>query len=222
MSSFDVGDSVSVKEDTEHPGDISVDIAGWQGRIQEKSETEDGKTLLTIAWDSRTLEQMPHDYIADSERDGLSWHNLRLHADDVRFAQPRDTEKQVKRKKKELWEQYRWYGFGEQGERILEVLDEVELSDRRACLERWKGYLDEYLDYPVGARICDDVRISSEVRGDEVSILGITFLDDAMGLIVDVQSPNNYSEIPLINLCVDQSSNLDRLLDDYKTWQTHR
>jgi hypothetical protein len=222
MSSFDVGDTVSVKDDTDHPGDASVDISGWQGRILEISETENGKSLLTIAWDSRTLEQMPHDYIVNSERDGLDWHSIRLYASDVRSDQARDTEKQVQRKKEEILEQYRWYGFGEQGERILKVLGEVELSDRRACLERWEEYLDDRLDYPVESRICDDVRISSEVRGDEVSILGITFLDDAMRLIVNVRSPNNYSEIPVINLCVDESSKAHQPVEDYKVWQIHR
>lgn len=59
MSELQVDDAVRVKPDTTFPGDIAINISDWQGRIQNLTEEGNGKTLITIALDSQTLEQLP-------------------------------------------------------------------------------------------------------------------------------------------------------------------
>jgi hypothetical protein len=192
MSELQEGDVVKVKPETTFPGDITIDISDWQGRIQNLTEKDNGKTLITIALDSQTLEQLPEEFIASSERRGLSWDKIRLFADAVQCVQPRDTEKEVQETKQRIWKQYHWYGLGDQGERILKILNKVDLDDRRACLEQWERYLDDCLNYPVASWICDDIKLTPNKHGDDVSILEISFQGDLSGIIANVRSSDVY------------------------------
>ena len=57
------GKSVKVRKGILCPDDPEFDLSGWQGRIIEVSEDEDGEMTIGIAWDSLTLKEMPERYI---------------------------------------------------------------------------------------------------------------------------------------------------------------
>jgi len=59
MSSLEKGDGVRGKESVQGPDHEEIDIGGWRGRVEQLSETEKGEPLLTIRWDSVTLNQLP-------------------------------------------------------------------------------------------------------------------------------------------------------------------
>jgi hypothetical protein len=71
--------------------DYGYDLSGWQGRVIENHRVdEQKKPLVTIAWDSLTLKQMPDEMIQRCEEDGLDWSSMGLHASEVAPASPRD------------------------------------------------------------------------------------------------------------------------------------
>jgi hypothetical protein len=53
-----IGDSVKVKEGTMCPDLGDLCIGGWQGRISEIGEDDDGNDLICIRWDSITLKNI--------------------------------------------------------------------------------------------------------------------------------------------------------------------
>src|SRR5262249_269370 len=94
-SHFDLqpGNSVIVKPGTQDP-DTGGDISGWQGRVTEIVDGEDGP-LVCVAWDSLTLKRLPHALIARSENEGWDWQSMYLFLTDVEPAPARDAEADV-------------------------------------------------------------------------------------------------------------------------------
>jgi hypothetical protein len=69
---FVKGQSVVVKPQVRDP-DFNVDIGGWQGRIVGVR-----KNVVTIAWDSVTLESIPDSILTRCEQEGLDWTEMAL------------------------------------------------------------------------------------------------------------------------------------------------
>ena len=57
-SSLKIGNSVRVKEGMPCPNLEDLCIGGWQGRVSEIGEDDDGKDLICIRWDSITLKNI--------------------------------------------------------------------------------------------------------------------------------------------------------------------
>ena len=69
-----IEDSIIVKEGIKEPDSEEFEIGGWQGRVIEiNTDTDKDNILITIEWDSLTLEQLPSKFIQQSEIDGLDW-----------------------------------------------------------------------------------------------------------------------------------------------------
>lgn len=67
--------------------DIDIDIAGWQGEIVEVSADEDGQ-LVTIAWDTTTLQNMENWIIDYCEQEGIDSDEMTLRASEVSLMTP--------------------------------------------------------------------------------------------------------------------------------------
>lgn len=87
---FKVGDSVVVKQGVQDP-DFGDDMSGWQGTITEIDARPPDSPLVTILWDSITLQNMSRTTIARAEKERLDWSTMGLYASEVELASPRDT-----------------------------------------------------------------------------------------------------------------------------------
>lgn len=63
-------------------------ILGWQGRVIETTEDENGLVIVEID----TLRTMPEAYLEQSEQEGLGWSEYYLGAGEIQPAQPRDSQ----------------------------------------------------------------------------------------------------------------------------------
>lgn len=99
---YEIGASVRVVDGVCDPDYPEVDIGGWQGRVFDLSEDDDGESLLGIQWDSVTLQHMPRRIITRAERDGIEFSVMYLHAKDVQRASPRDTSRDAVRLAEEI------------------------------------------------------------------------------------------------------------------------
>lgn len=97
-----VGDNVRVKQGVIDPDTEIYDMSHWQGRITNIEE-EDKNTLITIAWDSITLEELPKDYIRFSIEEGYSFEEMRLYPEDVEKTKSRDSLTDVERVAEEIY-----------------------------------------------------------------------------------------------------------------------
>lgn len=103
-TAFSAGDCVRLKADRICPDDDSLTIGGWQGRVLGRDG--DG---VDVAWDRWTLESMPLRFLYSSEREGLSWREMRLDADDLEPARTRDSEPEVAIARRQIEQRIAWW-----------------------------------------------------------------------------------------------------------------
>ncbi len=215
------GDSVAVK-----PGvrdfDFDVAIGGWQGRI-EKIEPGKEEEMLLVHWDSVTLRQMPDAMIEECIERGLSWTTYYIETGNVEPARPRDREEDVDQVARELEKKHAWAWIGPEGRAIREVLTGIDPDDVVAAFDAWHRHLEEHLDFPFEAEV-DELQERGPLRGgDQVTVVGISGLDYAYGVIVHLRHSRQWYDFPLCDLAVlDTSSPNHDLVQEYRVWFANR
>jgi len=85
---FKMNDLVRVKPGVKDPDTERYDLGGWQGSITSIEEIPGEEPIITIEWDSKTIEMMPAAFIEESLRDGYSFDEMNLSADELEPAEP--------------------------------------------------------------------------------------------------------------------------------------
>lgn len=216
---FEVGDFVRVKEGVSDP-DSDQDISGWQGRVVEIGEDNEGQPLLLIAWDSHTLHNMPDLYLEESEIKGLDWRRFLLGAGEVEPAQRRDTNEDVDRVVEEIESQIYWISLGEEGRRIQQILSGVrgEMEELRA----WERYLKENLTFPFEAEVSEYQEKTPLRQGDRVRVWEISTVDDLYGVIIAGRWEGESIDFPLCDLDVVGNDLNGQIVSDYGVWFANR
>jgi hypothetical protein len=112
---------------------------------------------------------------------------------------------------------------GEEGQRIQQVLADVDADDEMATLEAWEDYLEENLTFPFAAEIDEWQEIGPLQAGDRVKVTGIGLVDDLYGIIVDVRHERRKYAFPLCDLAVvDEDSPNHQIVADYRVWFANR
>ena len=209
---FQVGDSVKVKKAVLCPDDNSVFIDGWQGRIFELD-----KNLIGIRWDSITLDQMPPEYIKQSEIEGLDWAEMYLSFDDVLTAKARDAREAADDLREEMKRTYYWLRDKE-GERIFNVIANADDE-----LEAWNHYLSKVITFPFKAMVSEPQDSGPLDDDAEVNVLRIVDTDDLYGLLVKVTSGRQRLVFPLCDLTVEDKKSSNHIpVQDYCVWFANR
>ena len=219
-----IGDSVIVNQGVKEPDLEEFELSGWQGRVVDidtKSDIEN--ILITIEWDSLTLNQIPSDYIVQSEVDGLAWNMMTLYESEMQKTIPRDTKENAKKAEDELSDKYYWPSEGEEGLRISKILKGVNPQDEMKCLRKWIDHLDKELTFPIQAIVSE-----SEVKGlikdgDKVLIKSLHDIVDLYGIIASIIFNGKKYMFPLCDLKVINKTKADsQLIDDYRLWFANR
>lgn len=218
-TAFQAGDSVVVKSGTIDP-DFDVDIGGWQGRATEEASAED---MISIAWDSITLQSMPVALIERCENQGLEWSECLLEASEVELTAPRDTEEDVAQAVEAVSRRSAWTWLGEEGKRINRILGGTDPDDVMALLRVWEKHLVEHLSFPFEAEIVEHQRGGPLRVGDRVRVRGVSAVDDLYGVVVAVRYQRRRYDLLLCDLEVtDESSPNHELVRDYVVWFANR
>ena len=222
-SSLKIGNSVRVKEGMPCPDLEDLCIGGWQGRVSEIGEDDDGNGLICIRWDSITLKNMPRYFIDQSEEEGFEYAKMYLGPEDVELAECRDTEDDVERLLAESSKRHSWSWLGEEGKRIQRVLADVNEADVMRALEAWQNYMGKTLSFPFDAVVSGYQRKGPLQLGDRVSVKKISIVDDLYGVIVELRRGRKKYHHPLSDLEVinDDSANYQPL-KDYCVWFANR
>ncbi|MBN2093376.1 hypothetical protein JW964_27375 [candidate division KSB1 bacterium] len=217
---FKIGDSVKVKPNIKDP-DFDIIIENWQGRITEIDEKED---LITIEWDSITVENMPDSVIEKSEEDGYEWEKMTLNSSDLEITQPRDKQKDVNKKIKQLKKRYAYSWLGETGKRISIILKNTDPDDEGQVLDAWCEHLEKTLKFPFDARVAECFLENCPIRyNDRLNVENIFGVDDLYGVIVKVRKSKNIYHYPLCDLeVIDKKTSNYELVDDYAVWFANR
>jgi len=223
QGNFSLGDSVVVNPGVIDP-DTGFDMGGWQGRVTENHRAdEQGNPLVSIAWDSITLKQMPVEVIELCEEDGLDWSMMELSASEVMPASPRDKIHQVEQVKAEIKDAHEMDYLGEQGRDIQKVLNSASRKDEMGRFDAWGKYLSEKLTFPFEAKVSEWQERGPIETGEHVRVLGIGMIDDFYGIIVSIKTKHGRYDFPLCDLeaLPDTSPNYQPL-NDYVVWFANR
>jgi hypothetical protein len=214
-----VGDSVIVKPNILDP-DFGVDIGGWQGRLSQRPDPEEGM-LLHISWDSLTLKNMPVWMIERCQEQQLNWSQMCLDLQDVEPTQPRDTEQDVKDAVATIKSRPKtpWGSLGEKGVRIGQVVAQVESDDLMSALVVWEKHLNTTLTFPFRAKIFETWSANPLRMNQKVSVQHILRMNPMEGIIVGLSYWWRSYDHPLCDLIVadTRSPNYDPV-EDYMAW----
>jgi hypothetical protein len=206
QETFQIGQTVRIKDGTKDFDDDSVDIGGWQGSILELDPDEQ---MMLIAFDSVTLHQMMQSgYIEQCEADGLDWKTYYLGYDDVTPAETRDTPEVAAAVTAELDARTGWAYLGEEGLAINRILAGIGMEDELAQMEAWRDHFAANLTFPFKAVVDEGQERGSPVRaGDKVTVLALEDVDDLYGVIVRVKHKFSAFSLPLCDLkALDKAS----------------
>ena len=219
-----IGDSVIVNQGVKEPDLEEFELSGWQGRVVDidtKSDIEN--ILITIEWDSLTLNQIPSDYIVQSKVDGLAWNMMTLYESEMQKTIPRDTKENAKKAEDELSDKYYWQSEGEEGLRISKILKGINPQDEMKCLRKWIDHLDKELTFPIQAIVSESEDKGLIKDGDKVLIKSLHDIVDLYGIIASIIFNGKKYMFPLCDLKVINKTKADsQLIDDYRLWFANR
>ena len=223
QSNYKIGESVVVKPGAIDP-DYGYDLTDWQGRVVENHHVDEQKNpLVTIEWDSVTLQQMPSKMIEQCEEDGLDWSRMGLYAKEVQPTSPRDKIHQVQKVKAEIADKHQMDHLGEQGRRMQQILNRADRKGEMGRFKAWEKYLKANLTFPFEAEVSEPQERGPIRTGERVSVLGIEIIDDSYGIIVSIKTKRGHYAFPLCDLeaLPDTSPNYQPL-NDYVVWFANR
>lgn len=209
---FKVGDVVRVRKGVMDPDFEDRCIEDWQGVIYLTQEDPD---LVGIEWDSFTLDQMPDSIIKQSQEENLDYTRILLKPDDVITAESRDSPEDVERVRERIERDTHWLFLGEEGERIQEILYNIDPEDYGASFKAWEAYFEKTLSFPFEAVVSEYQDQGPLRAGDKVLVQKIGLVDDLYGIIVDIEG----GAFPLCDLrALDKDSPNFQPLRDYAMW----
>ena len=219
-----IGDSVRVKAGVIEPDTEEFEIGGWQGRVVETdiTTTTEG-TLVSIEWDVETLQQIPAEYIIQSEIEGLGWELMVLPEGDLETSEARDSVSDVKKMQEKLSEKYYWSSFGEEGIRIAAIMGDADRNDDVTCFAIWHKHFAAKLSFPITAVVSESEENKLIAENEKVILTALSTINDRYGVLVKVSWKDRSYDFPLCDLEVsDDPSDNNRLITDYVVWFANR
>lgn len=197
--------------------ETGTNLGGWQGRIFDFLEDEDGDTVAYVRWDGPTIRQIPKDYINFCMHNGLSWVDILIGVESLSPGLERDTPDSSEWQRLEVVSQYSWPQFGKAGQKALDVIKTFSGNDG-SVLQAWEKYLKDHLQFPFTARI----RKAKKSPNQKVVALELNGAEDVYGVTVIVEIDGRKAVIPAIDLVLPHNSKNYAFLEAYSFWLKNR
>lgn len=215
-----IGDYIKVKNNIMDPDTGKYDLSGWQGRVTEIDDEEDGEEkIITIQWDAQTLKSMPPKFIQESMEDGYEYAEMSLWESELELTEPPDTEQDRNEIIQTLNDENSWLDLGEQGQRIKEVEDACE--DDFALMDHWFEHLENNIKLPIKVKYVGDSKNSLQY-GADLLLIGFEDADDFYGVIGGAQYNRRRIQVLLCDVQVLEVDKNSEALDDYVVWFANR
>ena len=230
VTTFKVGDWVKVKKGIVDPDNSDYCIENWKGKITQEFTAEADELVVLIKWDSLTLKKMSNDFIKECIQDGLEFSTMWLGIDDIECADPGDNKEDTYEIMQELNSLATYTLFikrdrnskyyDEQAQRIVKILDGVDIENGKKVTEKWAKYLNDNLEFPFKVEIIDLYKNTYGLDvGDVVNVKKIEGVYGSYGIVVEARKWLWKYHLPLSDLevCVKNSQNYTNV-DDYNFW----
>ncbi|MCP4418265.1 MAG: hypothetical protein GY805_16710, partial [Chloroflexi bacterium] len=192
---LEIGDVVKIRWGFKDP-DTKIEMSGWHGRIT-KFYPEEGTAM--IAFDSRTMQDMPSKYVEICEIEGYAWHQYGHDLTDLIKTDPRDTKEETAVTFTQL-ENKRIYSYlGEEGQEIRRIMQTIDPKGDMGEMDVWWEYLEQELKFPLEA-VVDEWQRGPLRSGDKVRVHAIEDADEHYGIIVKLRRGRKQYHLPLCEL----------------------
>ncbi len=146
-----------------------------------------------------------------------------MYPEEIERAEPRDTQDDVDALIEELSAEHAWDYLGKQGQRIHQVLYEVDEDDEMEAFETWQEYMEAHLKLPFEAVVSESQDHGPLHSGDRVTVTGFEGVVDLYGILVNIKAGGSAYVFPLCDLkAANQKSTNYILTDDYAVWFANR
>jgi hypothetical protein len=212
-------DSVVVRSGSTESNRPHNDLSGWQGRVIDFIEGEQGNILALVEWDSYTLEHMPGKYIKERADHTWEWEAMALSVSILEPTKPRDSYHRVERVQARISAVHFWPLIPSAGKRIAEFLATLDTSDDRSIFSAWQEFLTNRISLPFEACVERNSKGSLALKGDFVTVSALAQYDVLTGVLIQAKYKNQMVQLPLANLIVlNETSSNYNLIEDYKLW----
>lgn len=182
------GETVKVKKGITDP-DTGLNIEGYIGRITEYI----AKDLVSIEWDSISLQNLTDDFISSAIEDGCDYLTYNIGIKEVEPCAARDKPVDVLKAVKVLtdkWDDFEIFG---EDAAFIEEVDEAG---------GWYIYLTDHLTFPFKAEAIE--RSGTVKAGTIINVHEIFDTDDLRGIIIKGKISRRTVYFPLCELMVTE------------------
>lgn len=209
------GDLVKVKPNIMDPDTGKYNLGGWQGRVTEIYGKAEEEKIVTIQWDSQTLQSMPKKFIQESVEDGYEYEEMNLGESELELTDPRDSVQDRNEIVQAIDAENAWFDLGEQGQRIQQVVDACE--DGFEMMDYWFEHLESNLEFPIRVKYVGDSNQSLH-QGAEIILNGLEDADDFYGVIGSGRYDRRSVQVLLCDVQILEKDKKSEALDDYIVW----
>lgn len=214
-----INDAVKVKAGVSDPDIPTNDLSGWQGRIVEIDAKDN---LITVAWDSLTLQNYSLDLLMQTWEEEFTL--MVLEADELELCAPRDTEKEAEKAQERI---LKWADFlslyDTKATIYAEMFAEIDMLNETEIFEHWHKHIKEALEESVDAELIDEQFEEIKI-GTKLVIKNLDeYIDEKYGILANCKTPKRKALLPL---CCCEPADLDTeaemLIQDYIIWFANR
>ena len=213
---YKVGDSVKIKQGVKDAEYGKWDLSGWQGWIVKEPTPDD--PVFELIWDTKTLKNMPNEFIIEGNVDEVDWVHYVTKIDEIETATPRDTF-DAAIVFAEFWDDKHAFNDGsEEGAIIMKVVGEEK--EMFKALEKWQRYLTENLKFPFEVTVVDsDNKAVKEGLTTTVTGFSAKAIDEDDGLMVKVKVRDVGVPHPLCDLTPSDEDDANWIyMEAYTGW----
>ncbi len=218
---YNIGDVVEVRKGFKDFDNDKYDLGGWQAVVTDMFENEDEGMTVELVWTAETLQKkIPANYYIESMQNEWVWSEYSIDDDeDVTKVNKTFDEEETVRAQLEIEKRFYWYQFGDEGMRIMQIINGLESDNDTEAYLRWQKAIEKEAKFPVPCVVKEHQFVPKLRQGDEFLLKRIVSIDANIGLIVEGDCRNEVVQIQLSNLDVkNNKSKLYTLFADYAFW----
>lgn len=193
-----------------------VDLGGWQGRIYESLEGEDGDLVAYVRWDSQTIKMIPDKFRTYCMDNRLSWVDILMGIESLKAATARDTMDEADWERSRALSKYFWPQMGESGKKVCAIFDAFPPNEG-CVLQAWEKYLKEHLALPFSAIIKKEEKFPAK-GNRKIIVHDLNGSEEVYGIAALAKIDHQRIILPITGIHVPRGSENYEALENYKFW----
>lgn len=200
--------------------ETGIALEGWQGRIYDFFDDDNGDCVAYIRWDSDTIRRIPEDFIDFCNKNDLTWVDIIIGIESLEPGKETDTPDIAEWQRLMALSKYNWMHMGAVGVKVQQIINSYSLEEG-SILQFWEKYLLENLHFPFSARLRKKNQKHNKIN-QNLKAIDLNGSEEVYGLAILCEMDDRQLIVPLSDLIVSQSSSNYEFLQYYRFWFENR